>query len=319
MGVTVFSGAELSSGERFESWRAMVCSSHAPVDVWAEGGGDFDATQRLLDLGPVRISEFDSTPVRSRRTRRHISRSDPGLYFLSFVRTGGAAVQQSTRQGILEPGDLMLYSMSHVHEGRLAPGRRTHMVELILPRTFLPLPAGHLDRVLATRLPARTGLGALLRDMVGRLTEDTSLTTPATAGLLARATAELATAFLVQAAGREDPPDARPDALALRLRVFIHQNLADPALTPPVIAAAHHISLRTLHRVFAATGTTVSAHVREARLQRARRALTDPALRTTPIHEIAASCGFPRPSDFTRAFRARFGVPPSDCRAGGLR
>ena len=41
------------------------------------------------------------------------------------------------------------------------------------------------------------------------------------------------------------------------------------------------------------------------------------SLRTTPIHAIAARWGFPRASDFTRAFRAAYGLSPKECRFQG--
>ncbi|GAA2476954.1 hypothetical protein GCM10010276_11120 [Streptomyces longisporus] len=45
-----------------------------------------------------------------------------------------------------------------------------------------------------------------------------------------------------------------------------------------------------------------------------QRDLADPALRTLPIHAIAARWGFPRAAEFTRAFRSAHGVPPSEFR-----
>ncbi|MFG3013609.1 helix-turn-helix domain-containing protein [Streptomyces cinerochromogenes] len=50
--------------------------------------------------------------------------------------------------------------------------------------------------------------------------------------------------------------------------------------------------------------------IRRQRLERARRALADPAMRTTPINAIAARSGFSRAADFTRAFRRAYGVSP---------
>ncbi|MEU5163910.1 helix-turn-helix domain-containing protein [Streptomyces sp. NPDC020875] len=314
MRLTVFRGEGVPARERFDSWRTLVHSSHAPVDIWTDGDSDFRAVHRLLDLGAVTLSELSSTPVRTRRTRRHIRQSDPELYFLSFIRAGGAAVQQGRTHGTAEPGDVLFYSMSHAHEGRLAPGRPTQMVELILPRSSLPLPSAQLDRLLATRLPANSGLGGMLRDVVGRIADDPSVNGPATTPVLARTVLDLTTSFLARSAALEVPPDALPNALLFRIQDFIQRNLADPDLNPPAIAAAHHISPRTLHRIFRTTGVTVAAHIREARLERARLALADPAMRAVPIRVIAASCGFPRPAEFTRAYRARFGRPPSDFR-----
>ncbi|MGW4200321.1 AraC-like ligand-binding domain-containing protein [Streptomyces sp. NPDC004726] len=311
---TVFRGDQLPARDRFESWRAMVCSSHAPVDVWTDRTGDFRATQRLLDLGPVRISEFDSPEVRSHRTAKQIRQSDPELYFLSFVRTGTAGVDDEERQASIGVGDMLLYSMSHPHRGVLAPARRTTMMEIILPRALVPLPPAAVDRLLVTRLPARRGTGALLTRFVAQLADDASAYTPADIPRLADVTLDLATAFLAHHAPAPSPAEAHPHALMLRVKDFIDRRLGDPGLTPDLIAAAHHISLRSLHRHFRNQGTSVAAHIRRRRLEHARRDLTAPHLAATPIHTIAAAWGFPRPADFTRAFRTAYGLPPSDYR-----
>lgn len=83
-----------------------------------------------------------------------------------------------------------------------------------------------------------------------------------------------------------------------------------------MIAAAHHISVSHLHRVFQEQqrGETVASWIRRQRLEGARRDLADPALRTTPIHTIAARWGLPRASDFTRAHRRAYGMSPMEYR-----
>lgn len=104
--------------------------------------------------------------------------------------------------------------------------------------------------------------------------------------------------------------------MAQRVQDYIRQNLHDPELTPPVIAAAHNISLSYLHRIFQeqTRGEPVAAWIRRRRLENAHRDLANPALRGTPIHVIAARWGYRRPSDFTRAFRGAYGMSPRDYR-----
>ncbi|QCX74198.1 DNA-binding transcriptional activator FeaR [Streptomyces sp. YIM 121038] len=51
---------------------------------------------------------------------------------------------------------------------------------------------------------------------------------------------------------------ARTRMLLARVDTFIDDNLADPALTPPAVAARHHVSVRTLHTLFRARERTVA-------------------------------------------------------------
>ena len=94
----------------------------------------------------------------------------------------------------------------------------------------------------------------------------------------------------------------------------MQDNLHDPQLSPRAVAAAHHISPSYLHRLFQSRGTTVAAWIRTQRLERARRALRDPALRTVPVYRIASQYGFGAHETFTRAFRAAYGIAPADYR-----
>lgn len=116
------------------------------------------------------------------------------------------------------------------------------------------------------------------------------------------------------------PPETRHRALTERIRAFIRQNLHDPELTPPVIAAVHHISLSYLHRLFQeeVRGETVAAWIRSQRLEGARHDLADPALHATPIHAIATRWGLPRSSGFTRVFRTAYGLSPREYRLQAL-
>ncbi|MBQ0866485.1 helix-turn-helix domain-containing protein [Streptomyces sp. RK75] len=127
---------------------------------------------------------------------------------------------------------------------------------------------------------------------------------------------------------RQRPPATAPGpraaadhhrALFARVQSFVWAHLGDPELRPDTIAAAHHISTRSLHRLFRSQGCTVSSWIRRQRLNRARRDLADPKLAHHTIQTIAATWGFTRAADFTRAFRTAYGVPPQDFRTGALR
>ena len=90
--------------------------------------------------------------------------------------------------------------------------------------------------------------------------------------------------------------------------------LGDPDLTPAAVAEAQFISVRQLHRLFAREQTTFGSFVREERLRRCGRDLSDSRLARVPIADIASQWGYRSPAHFTRAFTAHFGVGPRDFR-----
>ena len=82
------------------------------------------------------------------------------------------------------------------------------------------------------------------------------------------------------------------------------------------LARRHGISPVYIHKLFAREGTTLSSYVLEQRLLLAHHALSDPTLRHRSISFVAFGLGFGDLSHFNRRFRRRFGLTPSDVRAG---
>jgi AraC-like DNA-binding protein len=81
-----------------------------------------------------------------------------------------------------------------------------------------------------------------------------------------------------------------------------------------MIAAENYISVRHLHKLCEAEGTTVAAWIRARRLERCRRDLLDPSLRTHPVSAVATRWGFVNPEHFSRLFRAIHQLPPGEYR-----
>lgn len=105
------------------------------------------------------------------------------------------------------------------------------------------------------------------------------------------------------------------NAVALRsVQHFIDQHLADAELTPAGIAAAQHMSVRSLQRLFARHKLTVAGWVRAQRLARCRSDLADPRLCQLPVQHIAARWGFTAAAHFSRSFRAAYGITPNEFR-----
>jgi hypothetical protein len=84
--------------------------------------------------------------------------------------------------------------------------------------------------------------------------------------------------------------------LPARIHAFVRAPPGDASLAPEVIASAHHISGRYLHKLFHEEGWTVGGCVRERRLERCRRDLAGSRLASRPIAAIAARWGFGGPA-----------------------
>lgn len=114
------------------------------------------------------------------------------------------------------------------------------------------------------------------------------------------------------AKGRFDDVEPRlAPALAQAAKDLADRRLADPELSPAMLARELNVSVRTLHRAFAAVGEQVTTYIRHRRLHEARLALAAPSGRLS-ISELAAHWQFADGSHFTRAFKKHFGQTPTE-------
>lgn len=314
---TVFQSDDLPTADRFDCWRELISQTHAPLELHSDHRADFRASQRVLDLGAVSVWPTTFQPVCFRRTPKLIRQSDPEGLHLSLPLSGALRVARGDEQAVYCPGSLCVVDTSRPIDVHGGDDSSPHTgVGLEVPKALLPLPRTQLDKVAKLRLPTREGFGALLAQLLTQLARGADSYQPADGPRLGAVVVDLLSALFAHALEADNSllPETRRQTLVLRIRAFVQQHLHDPHLNPRTIAAAHHISASYLHRLFEDEEETVAAWIRRQRLERARRDLAEPSLHTIPIHAIAARWGFPRATDFTRAFRTTYGMPPSDYR-----
>ncbi|MGO4648189.1 helix-turn-helix domain-containing protein [Nocardia sp. 2YAB30] len=310
----VFRSEDFRADQRFEAWRELSRRVPAPLEVRSDHEDDFRATLRVLDLGAVYVTSASVSSLRAHRTLRMIRRSDPKYYQLELVVDGKIRVRQEDREALVRSGELVFHNTSRPLTAWSEEG--VMGIALWMPRTLLPLPAPQADRLIARPLPGRDGIGSLLAGLLTRLNTGAHDYRPADATRIGTILADLVAALLAHELEAEPTvlPESRERTLLLRIHAFIQQHLQDPDLAPEMIAAAHHISIRHLYRLFAQQERPVVGWIRHQRLERARRDLADPAERAVPIHAIAARWGFAHPADFSRAFRTAYGTAPRNWR-----
>jgi AraC-like DNA-binding protein len=95
---------------------------------------------------------------------------------------------------------------------------------------------------------------------------------------------------------------------------YIDAHLGNAQLGPDEIAEAVNLSRASLYRLLAAEGG-IRATLLKRRLDEAVRLMLEDSSDEHSLKKIVRYCGFGGMSQFSRAFRARFGVPPRKYRA----
>ncbi|SEC14903.1 AraC-type DNA-binding protein [Streptomyces sp. 2231.1] len=316
---TVFTTRDLPASDRFEAWTEQLGRTHAPMHLSSERAADYRGHQRVIGLGEVTVWPATFDHLVFHRTPRLVRQSDPEVFHLSLLRHGDAAASWGRQQVGYEVSDFHVNCSSRSYE--ISTGSQpVTIIGVEIPRTAVGVPVRRADDVVGRRISGRAGMGALLAGLLVQLTSDTSSYRAADAERLGTVVGDLVTAVFAHALEAEPqlPPETHARTLMLRIKSFVRQHLADAHLTPVKIAEAHHISRSYLYRLFQEEGLTVASYVRGQRLAGALKDLTDPGARAVPIHTIAARWGFPRPGDFTRAFRSVHGSTPSEVRERAL-
>lgn len=309
---------DLPRADRFEFWRETVAQVAMPVELRSSHSANFLATIQSTSIGAIETVVMRHPPVDIERTRQLIRRSDPEVYHLALNLAGLQQFTQERREVVLRPGEMMLYHSSSPF--RTCSGVRDgheSAVVVTIPPTMLPLPARKLKDLLAVPLsPREDGLGTLVSRYLHTLARSAARYSTTDATRLSFVTLDLISIML---AGRLDaetsfPAETREQVLFAQIQSFIHQRLGDSTLSPETIASAHHISVRSLHRLFRTHGVTVSGTIRVRRLERCRHDLIDPRLRGQSIRAIVARWGYPDNATFNHAFKSAYGMSPRDYR-----
>jgi AraC-like DNA-binding protein len=311
---------DLPSGERFEYWKHVLSSTFVPLEVWCPGGeSDFTGRLRGCELGSLRFIEVSAEAHTARRTPRLVKAAPAGCYKIGLQLRGTSVLIQDGREATLSPGDFTLYDTDRPYTLAFSDPHR--MLVLVFPRDMLGLPQSRLAGLTATRLPGEAGgLATLIGPFLGQVADvldDVDTGDPRTGVRLAGNVLDLLGTVLIERLDCAPPdPDRAHRAMMLQITAFIEEHLGEADLAPAQIAAAHHISLRQLHKLFHASGTTVAGWIRQRRLERCGHDLRDPRWSARPVAAIGARWGYPDPAHFSRLFKANYGVGPRDYRAG---
>ena len=310
---------DLPPGQRLEFWKHVLSETFVPLEVSSpRGDADFRGRLRGTDLGSLRLIEVRAEAHTAHRTARLVKVAPAGCYKIGVQLAGSSVLVQDGREARLTPGDFTVYDTDRPYT--LALSNLHRMLVLVFPRDMLSLPQHRVAGLTATTLPGTAGgmaglIGPFLVKVASVL-DEADTPGPGTAIRLAGNVVDLlATVLAERLDTTAGDPGTGHRALMLRITAFIEEHLGEADLAPARIAAAHHISLRQLHKLFHANGTTAVGWIRQRRLEHCAHGLRDPRYTDWPVAAVGARWGYPDPAHFSRLFKATYGMGPRDYRA----
>ena len=298
--------------DRLDVWRDLIRENFVALDIHAQRDHAFAGSVRTSELGHLKVASVESGPQGCSRTPGLARRDDDVYLQVGLLARGTATLVQDRREACLRPGDFAVYETNRPFFWGLQG--EWELLVFTWPRSSIALDDTASQLLTARTLSGDGGLGAI----VGRMLSDLVAAPPqlsAAGGIrLADQVAELVTTVASEQIRPEMPTRATDDLLR-RIDTHIVEHLADPELGPTSIAAAHFISTRHLHRLFAHRADTVAQQIQRMRMDRCRRELIDSCFDARSITDISRRWGFPDLATFSRAFRTAYRMSPSEWRA----
>jgi AraC-like DNA-binding protein len=273
------------------------------MTIEGESGAPFRSRIVQTKVGGLTLSAVRAGRHLSSRSRESAMKCGDGMTYVSVPRVGQLRGRQVSTEVTQRHGSLSMLLGSEP-------------VDLAADSEFRQLVIGAPTELIVPRLAAPQGVAVATGGLCG-LAATTARYLFASSARFSRADGARAsfhlTSLLVSAFG--SMPGATPPQVILQAAMDeAERRLADRTLSAAVLADRVHVSRRTLEKLFAERGTTVSRWLLERRLELSRLELMagEPAGRS--VDAIAQRCGFADRTHFSRVFRARFGVPPSQLR-----
>jgi AraC family transcriptional regulator, positive regulator of tynA and feaB len=305
---------DIEPGKRLHFWREAVHQSLVEMDVKpAELSPAFMSSIVACQLASLAPHQAKGSAQTVRRGRAEISRGEKNAYYLLSQPTLPWRIKHAGIDAYVAPGESVLIDSREPYEFIFAQGLDDLSIEMPLEwvNRWLPEPGAVIGRPLT----CTTGWGAALRSFKEALVPE-NLTSLAMSEVLLE---DQVGVLLSLASGKSSPHTNTSSDLLRRCISIMRERLSDSELVATTVANSAGISVRGLHRTFAAAGKTFAHVLIELRIEEASRMLTSRRFDSITISEIARRCGFSDASHFTRRFQTLRATAPSDFRKANRR
>jgi AraC-like DNA-binding protein len=302
----------IPAAERFHVWREEFALKVMHIDAAAPDMAAFDVDISLIRLPRLLLSRYIAGPLDLIRTRRLVRDGDDGCSFL-ICTEGAIQARFGDVELELAPGEAAL--IPHHRAGTISTSGGARSFYMRFDREGAKTLAPAIDDLMLRKVSSGHRAVSVLGSYCEHVLTDDGLSAPL-ASLASAQLRELA-AHILNPASDIARSANYGGVKAARLRAVLNAiaaHLGDPDLSAETIGAGLGLTGRYVQQLMEGTGRSFSQHVREGRLEEARRLLADPGATAQKITDIALAVGFQDVSYFNREFRRRFGETPSDTR-----
>ena len=270
----------------------------------------FRGTVEARPLGSLAIGASSFNAQKYLRTQKHIARSDLDHYMLQLVTSGSECGDFDGNIISVRSGDISIVDSLRPMKSQVTSGST---LTVMIPRSLID---GNIKGKLhGVVLQSEAPTTRLLTNCIQSLYALEDPLEFGTSAQIENAFAALVAAG-VSTSSSWNESDVSQLSKILRERIlnFIDMNLENTDLNVAMLMQQFQVSRAHIYRAFSEDGG-VAKIIRERRLDAAFAALINPKLPNRSLEEIAYRFGVVNYSQFSRAFRARFGATPGCVRS----
>ena len=302
---------QVAPAERAGYWGDWINRLFCGLKSDLYGDTDFEGRMSTLRAGDIVLTRLEANRHRVMRSSS-LARSTETPY-LKIVApwVGCAGVGQKGREAWVTPDQWSIYDTTDSY-AVANPVRVEHLIVMV-PKERLVERGVSLEPLMARRLGGSGGIARLALETMRSAYRELPGMSEAAARGVGDAITQLVHLSMLDLAGIGTAMTQK-DALRERIKQHVGERLGDPGLSVDSVAWALNCSRRHLYNAFSEEPDGVAGYILRRRLEACCRSFDDRANSHRSITEIALGFGFSSMAHFSRVFRARVGVAPSDYR-----
>ncbi|MEY2890286.1 MAG: hypothetical protein RJA98_194 [Pseudomonadota bacterium] len=287
-----------------ENLVSLRCSPHADEGL--------RASQVCVDAGRLRIARTQANAHVVERTPEMIRAHPRESIFVNLVVSGSTFAYQRGHCAKMQGGEMLVYDARYPYLVGGAP--EFDLIHVDIPIDMFVQRLGRSELRKPVQVSGADGAHRLYLRQLTTLLQGT-LAGGAVDDSLDHQVCDLLRALM--GLGRGDGGLSALCATHLMAaKDWLEQHLSDEGLRATDVALVLGISERHLRRLFAAQDSSFADYLLTRRLDSARQSLQDPVQRSATVAETAYRFGFSSHAHFSRAFKQRYGLSPSDLLRG---
>lgn len=308
---SAFSTAQLPRHERFAAWQESFAALFDVSLPDCHHVDDFHANlNSYLFNDQIVFGHCSTSSQRFERGSLRTARDGLDYYLIQTHVSGSQQLKRGSKMNSSQCGDLMVIDLAENH---LAETTDFSNLTLIIPRPLLAPLLLAPDSQEGRNLKPDTALTALAVNHLRMLAQVADSMTPAEAADIIDPTLKLiAGALNGSVESIESGTGSVATTLLGQAKLTIEKNLTQN-LSVNDLCRALGLSRTRLYAMFEPLGG-IRHYIQDRRLRRCAEALMSPHFNRLRIYEIAYRWGFTSEAHFSRAFKQKFGITPSEAR-----